>query len=87
MSSQEGVQHGAHQPGHASVQHDWPLGVRQVQVADRQQLCHKVSHAHGEATEEAGDESDGRDAAVGSWKFRETGSTLLTGAPERRVHF
>lgn len=71
VSSQEGVQHGPQQAGHASVHHDRPLGVGQVQVADQQQLCHEVGDAHHETTDEAGDEPNGSHSSVCSWEVND----------------
>lgn len=71
MSSQEGVQQRPHQAGHSAVHHDGPLGVRQVQVANQQELRYEVSHAHREPAEEAGDQPDGSDSPVCSWRAKE----------------
>lgn len=64
VRSEEGVQHGAQQAGRASVQDEGPLRVGGVQVADQQQLRHKVSCPHHQPPQEAGDQANQGDAAV-----------------------
>lgn len=73
MGPQEGIQHGSQQPGHAAVHHHRPLGVSQVQVANRQELHRKVSHAHSRPAQEAGRQSDGSNASVGPWMIKSRG--------------
>lgn len=67
MGSDERVQHGPQQAGHAAVHDDGPLRVRPVQVVDQEKLRYEVGHAHHRAAEDAGDQSDQSDAAVRSW--------------------
>lgn len=68
MGSQERIQHGAQQSGHARVHDDWPLRVGQVEVVDQQKLCYKVSHADHKSAQEAGHQSDGSHSTICSCK-------------------
>lgn len=67
VSSDERVQHGPQQAGHAAVHYDGPLRVRQVQVVDQEKLRYEVRHTHHHATEDAGNQSDQGNATVCSW--------------------
>lgn len=64
MSAKERVQHGAQKAGHASIHDEGPLRVGRVQVADQQQLCHKVSGPHHQPSQKAGHQADQGNAAV-----------------------
>lgn len=75
VGSDERVQHGAQQAGHAPVHDEGPLRVGHMQVVDQQQLCHKVSCPHQQPAEKAGDQSNQGHAAIRTFTIKTLAAT------------